>query len=447
LQIGGADQTLNDWHHMFNSIYGDRNSERDQFKIFAHLVEVAGGFAKVVRKGSNPIQVAQFLGKLLAWYSALSIKLGYRDIEYVVWEKYPYICPYCDRPSCFCEPDRAYATLSSVKLRERRYENRDRRPKRIADWQKMFFDIYGIRNRLLGSGTGRELEGTSGQLLVALNRFYEEMGELGEAIRLQHVYPIAISSELADVFAWIMAVANTLPLHLADPEFSMERSLWSQYPGECTYCSKKQCICANDRVRPSLMASAGGEVGQTSDALTGLPRKDAFERALADAVGNATEARPLSLILLDLDYFKKVNDTWGHSFGDDVIHGAADIFRRIAGQYSGETYRWGGEEFAVILAGYTAREADACTGRMLEELIMKQFKAPDGSIHRQSASAGIAMIRNVGGEAVAMVTRGLFDSADSSLYEAKARGRNCVVVSGPPVSQTRPDGKPVEEAK
>src|SRR5437773_1356792 len=119
-----SDQSLNEWHQMFYAIYGNRNSERDQFKLFAHLTEVAGGFAKVVRKGSNPSEVTSFLGKLLAWFSALAMKVNHRDLESAVWAKFPGACPYCGKSNCICKEDEPHEVLDSVTLRLLQQQNR-----------------------------------------------------------------------------------------------------------------------------------------------------------------------------------------------------------------------------------------------------------------------------------------------------------------------------------
>ena len=418
-------QSLNQWHLMFFSIYGDRNSDRDQFKLFAHLVEVAGGFSKVVRKGTNLADIKSFLGKLFGWYSALALRLGYRDIESIVWTKYPYVCPYCGHSNCKCDPERPPSVLANNTLNRFRHENRERRPARLSEWQSMFLNIYGKQNRVLGSSY-HDSQNTRSQLLIALNRLSEELGELAEAIRLEHKYAIGISSELADVFGWIMAAANVLPEHLNDSAFSLEDTLWSQYPGYCSYCFKRRCSCPNDRVRRSLLASAGQESEHQFDELSGLLRKDAFERDLSESVVFANADRPLNLLILDLDHFKKVNDKFGHSFGDEVIRAAADIFSHVASSYSANVYRWGGEEFTVILPERSTDEARICAGRMLAELREKPFPTQQGE-HRQTASVGIATLFGSSGQGTSVVTRELFNAADKALYNAKESGRDRVV--------------------
>lgn len=423
-----SDQSLNDWHHMFGAIYGNRNSERDQFKLFAHLAEIAGGFSKIVRKGSNPAEVALFLGKLLAWFCALSLKLNHRDLESLVWNKYPSVCPYCGRTRCNCQYYRPPGVLDNATLRRFGVEHRTQRPSRLIEWQDMFSGIYGTPNRIIGNSLETS-PNTWSQLVVALNRLYEEMGELAEAIRLEHVTPIAVSSELADVFAWIMAVSNMLPEHLKDPGFNLERAVWDQYPGKCNYCYANQCVCPNDRVRESLIASVGAESPYPTDHLTKLPRRDAFEKEMSAAVNEATADRPLSLIVIDLDHFKQVNEEWGHSGGDTVLRIAAEVIARHASLHGGTAYRWGGEEFMVLLPGFDIPSATQCASELLGELRNTEIGMEDGRKHAQTGSAGIATTHGSTGKAVPEAMREMFDAADKAVFEAKKAGRDQVVAS------------------
>jgi hypothetical protein len=205
-------QALNDWQLMLHGVYGDRNSERDQYKLFAHLVEVAGGFSKATRKGL-PALAPNYLAKLFAWLCALATKLGYRDLETVVWQKYPHACPYCQSAVCNCPPaDRP--PLQHTAVRRLQSENRHLRPRALSGWQAMFRDVYGVPSSFLGQA-GTAAPGTRLQLVAGSNRLHEELSELAEAMRLEHVFPIAVTSELADVFGWMMAVANVLPTRMA----------------------------------------------------------------------------------------------------------------------------------------------------------------------------------------------------------------------------------------
>ena len=128
---------------------------------------------------------------------------------------------------------------------------------------------------------------------------------------------------------------------------------------------------------------------------------------------------PLSLIIIDLDHFKAVNDTFGHSAGDLVLQEFASL---ILGKIRDEdvAVRWGGEEFIILLA-HTACEAAAA----LAERIRSNFEQNPNSAAplAMTASFGVAQLQN-GDHEDALVRR-----ADDALYRAKHEGRNRVVTA------------------
>ncbi len=159
-----------------------------------------------------------------------------------------------------------------------------------------------------------------------------------------------------------------------------------------------------------------------SDDLTGIPNRREFERALAAEWERAIRYQsPLALILLDLDYFKMLNDTRGHQAGDaclrqigvvlsDMIRGSGDVLAR-----------YGGEEFALLLPSTEAPGAAIVAERMRQ--IIEGMSVESGSPHHViTASFGVASIvptREI--EPSALVAH-----ADRALYVAKRSGRNCV---------------------
>jgi diguanylate cyclase (GGDEF)-like protein len=154
----------------------------------------------------------------------------------------------------------------------------------------------------------------------------------------------------------------------------------------------------------------------TTDKLTGLANRQLFDAALAMAVARKKRDKaPLSLILFDIDHFKKVNDTFGHMVGDRVIRAVADAARR--GLRSSDLLcRWGGEEFIALL--YDCAEEEAL--RLAESLRVALSETPDA--RGATASFGVTGYRE--GESVDL----LLARADDALYRAKEEGRNRVVV-------------------
>lgn len=160
------------------------------------------------------------------------------------------------------------------------------------------------------------------------------------------------------------------------------------------------------------------------DALTGLPNRGAWDHELARMLGDAHEhGRDLVVVLLDLDHFKRYNDTKGHLAGDRLLQELSSVWRsHLAGR--GVLTRYGGEEFALALPAIVPEDAEA----LLRELCRV---VPDG----QTASAGLAVWR--GDESVA----DLMSRVDSALYSAKRAGRDAIRVAGSATATAGLDGR------
>lgn len=155
------------------------------------------------------------------------------------------------------------------------------------------------------------------------------------------------------------------------------------------------------------------------DALTGLANRRAFDEELAREVARAArEGTPLSVIVLDVDRFKAVNDRHGHAAGDEVLRAVA---ARAAGVLRAEHLlaRLGGEEFGAVLAGADLAQATAAAERMRAALAAAPVEAA-GQALRVTASFGCATLAP-GETGEALVAR-----ADARLYAAKEAGRDRV---------------------
>ena len=160
------------------------------------------------------------------------------------------------------------------------------------------------------------------------------------------------------------------------------------------------------------------------DRLTNLYNRAQLREDLAAQLAGSGRARSrCSLLMLDIDHFKLVNDTYGHLTGDRVLKGVADV---LAGAVrSGEScYRYGGEEFAILLPRARAADATILAERVRRRLAELDWTADDGSF-KVTLSIGIAQDDGA-------VRRGedLIALADSALYQAKNAGRDRVVVYG-----------------
>lgn len=172
------------------------------------------------------------------------------------------------------------------------------------------------------------------------------------------------------------------------------------------------------------------------DSLTGLNNRRSFDSFLAAAVEEWQKSgEPLSLIMFDIDNFKKFNDTYGHLAGDQVLTTLARQVEGILAPLENGTSRimaarYGGEEFAVVLLGNAARNPVATAEKIrttVERTVMRLRDSDDNVLERKlriTVSLGVATARVDWPGAYQM---NLIDFADKSLYQAKRYGRNCTV--------------------
>ena len=163
----------------------------------------------------------------------------------------------------------------------------------------------------------------------------------------------------------------------------------------------------------------------TTDGLTGIANRRYFDVTLQTMCGDAMNSGDdLSLLLIDIDHFKKVNDTWGHATGDAVIQFvAATLAQAIRGQDC--VARYGGEEFAVILPTTSIDAAMRVGDNIRTALSRRPFvaSAVEETIHVVTVSVGVACYDP--GEPLAQ----LVQRADTALYEAKKTGRDRVAAA------------------
>ncbi|HEX5682871.1 MAG TPA: GGDEF domain-containing protein [Ideonella sp.] len=158
----------------------------------------------------------------------------------------------------------------------------------------------------------------------------------------------------------------------------------------------------------------------TQDALTGCLNRRAMTERLGQAMALAARfGTPCSVIMIDLDHFKHVNDAYGHAAGDEVLRTVAELARAQLRDVDA-LGRWGGEEFLVLLPATSAQDAIACAERLQKKLAEVRFPNIAEDLHL-SFSAGVAAIGRDDGVAT------LIDRADRAMYQAKQAGRARVV--------------------
>ena len=159
-----------------------------------------------------------------------------------------------------------------------------------------------------------------------------------------------------------------------------------------------------------------------TDALTNLANRKAFDEALAAACAGAdASGEPLVLAVLDIDHFKRFNDTWGHQTGDQVLRYVASVMGRVA-RAPRVAARYGGEEFAMIFPGETAEQVETALEAVRKEIASRSLRrrSTNDELGAVTISAGFAVHR--ASESCAS----LLERADAALYASKRAGRNRV---------------------
>jgi diguanylate cyclase (GGDEF)-like protein len=130
-----------------------------------------------------------------------------------------------------------------------------------------------------------------------------------------------------------------------------------------------------------------------------------------------------AVVMMDLDYFKKINDRFGHDSGDQILKAFAELIRANI-RSNDLAARMGGEEFCIIMPDSSPKSAAAVADRIRSQIEMTIVQTANGPV-RATVSAGIA-VRSAEAETL----RSLLNRADTALYEAKASGRNRIQISG-----------------
>ncbi|MDO8680805.1 MAG: diguanylate cyclase [Acidobacteriota bacterium] len=160
-----------------------------------------------------------------------------------------------------------------------------------------------------------------------------------------------------------------------------------------------------------------------TDALTSLDNRREFQRRLDEEIERALRHdRPLSLLMLDLDHFKRVNDTYGHPAGDEVLRAIAARIRAEI-RPTDRAARYGGEEFVAILPETPAAGARVVAERMRRAVAGAPFRLPDGREIGVTVSIGVLCCPDDANGSQRVV-----EHADQALYIAKETGRNRVVL-------------------
>lgn len=167
-----------------------------------------------------------------------------------------------------------------------------------------------------------------------------------------------------------------------------------------------------------------------TDMLTNIGNRKSFEENLKSAITKANKKDgELCLVIGDVDYFKKFNDTWGHHVGDQVLKAVAHAIKTRVGE-AGTTARYGGEEFVILLPGASLEKAQKLTETIRLSIAGRSMKrkSTGENIGRITCSFGVAKYRP--GEH----RNEFLERADAALYQSKSNGRNRITLEGEAIS-------------
>lgn len=157
----------------------------------------------------------------------------------------------------------------------------------------------------------------------------------------------------------------------------------------------------------------------TTDGLTGLYNHRFFQEKLKENMAKASRTRSqFSMILIDIDYFKKFNDTYGHQAGDEVLRQTAQTLKKAV-KPTDLVARYGGEEMVILLDGADLENASVIARRVCKTMADKQFELAQGLVVNVTISLGVATYPIHG-----KTSTDLIEFADRGLYNAKKNGRN-----------------------
>jgi diguanylate cyclase (GGDEF)-like protein len=167
------------------------------------------------------------------------------------------------------------------------------------------------------------------------------------------------------------------------------------------------------------------EALSVTDDLTQLYNSRYLSQVLRRETKRASRSgRPLSLLFIDLDGFKSINDTHGHLYGSRALVEAAGLIR-LSARETDVVSRFGGDEFALILPDTGSEGAAAVGERIRERVDAHQFLQGDGLNIHLTVSVGVATLPDV-----AASTEGLIQAADEAMYHVKDRGKNGIYIAG-----------------
>lgn len=255
--------------------------------------------------------------------------------------------------------------------------------------------------------------------------------EAGCLMRARHDIPLVYLTANVDAAILSRALATEPDGYLVKPynEHSLRTTIEVAF---CRHQAERTARLAQDRERARLeqkcsdMTSLARRLRReaTRDPLTGLcNRRRLDDVARREICFGQRDRHPVGFILLDLDRFKQMNDTFGHPAGDAVLRGVADLLRLRIRLYD-VACRYGGEEIAIVLPGETTAGAATLAEQLRTSIETLDVDFSGAQLPRFTASFGVAAFPEHGWD-----LDGVLSAADKALYRAKTEGRNRVATA------------------
>jgi len=256
---------------------------------------------------------------------------------------------------------------------------------------------------------GRRAAGTATGSPGDVNRAREALGQL-------HELATKVAFDVGQHHTRVEAINEELAASKGQDSQSVTAAVRKLM--EANHQLQQRLATAEVRIQTQAWLVESHAAQARTDALTGLNNRRAFDDALQSGLDAHRKSRqPMSVVMIDIDFFKKFNDTYGHQAGDEVLHRVGGILRETLGPL-GFVARYGGEEFSAILKE-SQLEGIAKALETLRRTVQDYQFRYDGATLRVTISIGAATIQ--GDED----GPGLVRRADEALYASKKAGRNC----------------------
>lgn len=281
--------------------------------------------------------------------------------------------------------------------------------------------------------TFASVEGTSGRMIARINEA-KMLGDIDHSLRTAYgKFALIILGALLG--AWV--VAERLIIHPINVIINMaervgagnlsSHPLATPLPHEFKPLARafnRMAAQLAERERDMVATNNRLTVMASVDVISGLANRRGFQSRLDFEWMKAVQAgSAISIIMIDVDYFKLFNDTYGHPEGDACLGKIGEVLSAIAMKTSGFAARYGGEEFCLLLPNVEGKRALEIGEMVRSEVVMLAVPHSMSDFRHVTISAGIASLTPSEGSA----SEALVEAADAALYAAKHRGRNTVV--------------------